>query len=138
VKSRHPFIVLILILVLGSIAAYAAKHTWIGKTLEKEKVELKWGRKDFDATKFKNGDIQVRAAMAYALLSNAKQFEGRKVQDIWQELGEPDGYYFSDAYPAYLIQRGKNNSEESWQVVFLVDQDRKVTGVIVHKNCCEK
>lgn len=52
-------------------------------------------------------------------------------------LGDHDGYYFSDMFPAYMIHRGKTREEKSWQIVFLLDRKQRVSEVVVHKNCCD-
>lgn len=72
--------------------------------------------------------------MAYSILRNEKKYIGKSVIDIHKEFGQPDGFYFSDIIPAYLIQIAKTKNEEAWQIVFLLDHNRKVTKVIVHKN----
>lgn len=75
--------------------------------------------------------------MAYQILMRKNEFEGMFVTDVREKLGTPTGYYFSDTFTAYLIQRAEMRKEEAWQIVFLLNQDRKVTDVIVHKNCCD-
>jgi hypothetical protein len=35
-----------------------------------------------------------------------------------------------------MIHRGQSVNEESWQIVFLLDKERRVNDVIVHQNCC--
>ncbi len=70
-------------------------------------------------------------------VKNQKKFHGRFVTDIRNDFGTPDGFYFSDVFPAYLIQRAETRDQEAWQIVFLLDSDRKVKKVILHKNCCD-
>lgn len=128
----------ILIALVGvSAASLSAKHFWRGKTLSAQEVAQKWGVGEFDTTKFKTGDEKVRASMAYSAIIKKKDFVGKLVTDIRQQLGAPDGYYFSDVFPAYMIYRGQGEKEDSWQLVFLLSNERRVSDVIVHKNCCE-
>ncbi len=125
------------ILLVGSFSmARAASHFWTGTVLSATQVAQRWGQQSFDSVKFRSGDERVRAAMAYSILTNKNKFRGRPALELKKELGDPDGFYFSDVLPAYLIQRAKSANGESWQIVFLLTKDRTVDEVIVHKNCC--
>lgn len=126
-------------LIIGVLFATAlsAKHFWRGAVLSPSKVSEKWGQTSFGSKSFKEGDEKVRASMAYSILKNKKDFIGKSVADIREQFGTADGFYFADVFPAYMIQRGKSSSEESWQIVFLLDKERRVDDVIVHKNCCD-
>jgi hypothetical protein len=53
-------------------------------------------------------------------------------------LGDFNGYYFSDVYPTYLINEPQKKGDDVWQLVFLLDKNRLISSVIVHKNCCYK
>ena len=75
--------------------------------------------------------------MACSLIKEQKLFIGKDNSEIRKELGNYSGYYFSDMYPTYIIQRGKNHQEETWQIVFLIDRNEKISDVIMHKNCCD-
>ncbi len=75
--------------------------------------------------------------MAYEILMS-KKFKGASVVDIREQLGPPDGFYFIDTYPAYIIQSGRNKKEETWQIVFLLNSEYRVRDIIVHKNCCDE
>ena len=101
-----------------------------------QKVKQTWGGADFSAEKFKTALPSEKAKMAYSLINN-KKYIGKSVLEIREELGDPDGYYFSDLYPAYKItdpplQKG----DDVWQIVFLIDKNKKISEVVVHKNCC--
>ena len=48
-----------------------------------------------------------------------------------------EDFYFSDVFPAYMIQRSQEDRDEAWQIVFLLNNERKVEDIIVHKNCCD-
>ncbi|MGZ6479530.1 MAG: hypothetical protein ACXWQE_09525 [Bdellovibrionales bacterium] len=129
------FRILCMIFVLSGTLG-AIESFWPGKTMSTDQVEKKWGTSAFVAEKFREGDVQTRASMAAALLKDQKQFLGKSFSEIKSVLGPHDGHYFNDSIPAYFIQIGKNKSEESWQIVFLPAKDRKVSKIIVHKNCC--
>jgi len=92
---------------------------------------------ELNTNKFKTGDEKVRASMAYSILKNQKALRGKFVVDLRNDFGRPDGFYFSDVFPAYMIQRGHGDQDESWQLVFLPNKERKVEDIIVHKNCCD-
>ncbi len=103
--------------------------------MSKAKVGQRWGRVDFSKDKFKSGDYKVRASMAFSMLNQEKSFTGKTIPTIREELGDPDGFYFTDMYPAYLIDL---KEDDSWQIVFLLDRNYKVSELILHKNCCDK
>ncbi len=116
------------------IMCFASGHFWHGKTLSQFEVAKKWGKSKLDLGTFSKSDEKIRATMAYSILVNQKEFIGKSVTEIRNKFGQPDGFYFKDIFPAYLIQIAKSKNEEAWQIVFLLNQDRNVTGVIVHKN----
>lgn len=128
---------LILALLCLFATTLSAKHFWRGSVLSPSEVSKKWGEAHFESKKFKEGDEKARASMAYSLLKNKKDFLGKPVGEIRQQLGAADGFYFSDVFPAYMIQRGQRSGEDSWQIVFLLNDDRRVNDIIVHKNCCD-
>ncbi|MCB0348835.1 MAG: hypothetical protein KDD37_08360 [Bdellovibrionales bacterium] len=114
-----------------------ASNFWRGSTLSKKEVLAKWGKTEFDIERFKNSKLKPRAEMAFSLLSQKSKYIGKNVTDIFKLFGPKDGYYFSDYYPAYMLSRGKTNKDESWQLVFLLDKNQKISDIIVHQNCCE-
>lgn len=120
-----------------ALTVFAADHFWNGKTMSMEEVGKRWGKAELNIEAFNKGDERIRASMAYSLLAKQAQYKGKFVLDIRKEFGSPDGFYFSDVFPAYLIQRAQSKADEAWQIVFLLDKDRKVKKIIVHKNCCE-
>ena len=97
----------------------------------------KWGDKNFEMTDFKNGTMALKATMACSILKNQEFFIHKNNSEIREMLGDYDGYYFSEMYPTYLIQVGKNHSEESWQLVFMINKDENIKDIVVHKNCCK-
>lgn len=133
-KTASLLFILSVVLTCGSFSM--AKHFWRGQTISGNKIEEKWpDQKKFEAQSFRNGDSKVRSKMTKALASS-KQFIGKSVSEIRAELGAWDGYYFSDAFPAYIIQDGRAEHTDTWQIVFLLDKNEKVSEIIVHKNCC--
>lgn len=128
--------VLISIFLLTISLVYASTHPWLGKTLDSNQVRQRWGHSSFDPQKFKDSDLHQRAQMAYSLMTS-KAFLGMTPSQVREKLGDFDGHYFSESYPTYLIQRAQKKGEESWQIVFLIDQNRKTKDIIVHKNCCD-
>lgn len=132
-KKTVALVTTIIVLSAGFVLA---KQLWRGKLMPTAEVCKKWGDKEFDVALFKSGTPEVRASMACSLLKNQKPMLGKDISEIRTLLGDHDGYYFSDMYPAYLIQIGKNHSEESWQIVFMIDKGEDVKEVVVHKNCC--
>ena len=106
-----------------------------GKTLKSSEVKQRWGNEKYDPKKFKEGDAKLKSQMAYSIMTD-KTFVGKSFTEIRELFGQPDGFYFIDTYPAYIIQEGKNKTEETWQIVFRIGRGYKVRDVIVHKNCC--
>ena len=128
---------LVIFLLCFSASAFCIQHFWRGDTMSAKEAEKRWGKIEFNAEKFKNSDLKVRSLMAASIQENEKLFKGKSVLEIRELLGPTDGFYFSDVYPTYLIQVGKNHSEETWQLVFLLNNKRNVEKVIIHKNCCD-
>jgi len=125
------------LLMVGSLGIAASTHFWRGTVLKETQVKEKWGAEPFLEKNFKNGSMSQRAKMAYSLLQMKKEFKGLSVPNLRKKLGSPDGYYFSDTIPAYMIAQAQKKGEDSWQIVFMIDKDRKVKDIFVHKNCCD-
>lgn len=122
--------------VIFSIAVWLyAERPWLGKTMTAHQVKQRWGSSAFDEVKFKTADPQQRARMAYSLMTSSR-LRGLDSIEIRERLGDFGGYFLSESYPTYLIQIAEEKSEESWQIVFLINRARKTKEVIVHKNCC--
>lgn len=134
-KMRY-FASLFLVGFLG-FAAFSSEHFWSGETLSSKEVKTRWGDHPLVFSEFSKGNDAVRAKMAYQILMRKNEFKGMFVTEVREKFGSPTGYYFSDTFPAYLIQRAETRQEEAWQIVFLLNQERKVTNVIVHKSCCD-
>ena len=63
-------------------------------------------------------------------------FIGKSAEEVRKELGEFTGNFFSDSIPAYLIEEGWKKGKDTWQLVFLLNENGKVNEVKIHKNCC--
>ena len=100
----------------------------------------RWGDGPLDLAAFRSAedDESVRAAMACSLLTNQDDYVGMHVSEIGPLFGEYTGYFFSEAQPTYLIEIAKTKAEDSWQILFLHNRDRKITRIVVHKNCCNR
>lgn len=120
---------------VGAAWVYAS-HPWLGKTLSPNQVQQRWGQEAFDESKFRKANHSQRARMAFSLMTS-KKLLGLTPAEVRERLGHFDGHYFSESYPTYLIQTATKKGEETWQIVFLIDQERKTKEVIVHKNCCD-
>lgn len=131
-KFLTLFITVTLLFSLGSFA----KSFWQGKTLSSSEVKNKWGSNTLDFNKFKSGTLKDKSAMAYSILTN-KDLIGKSIEYVRENFGTPDGFYFIDAYPAYIIQEGASHQEETWQIIFKLNNKYQVKEILVHKNCCE-
>ena len=98
----------------------------------------RWGRRPLDVAAFRSAeeDESTRAAMACSLLRNQHDYVGLHRSEILGLFGHPSGYYYTEMTPTYLIETAKTRAQDSWQIVFLIDRDRQVSEVVVHKNCC--
>lgn len=128
---------------IGLFVVAAGYGTWsVAQILPRETflssrdAKMKWGQAPFDAARFKEGGPQQRAKMAFAMLENSKPFVGKTVPELREMLGEQTGYYRRDMFPAYLIEEGKVQGDESWQILFLLGDQYRVREVRLHKNCC--
>ena len=128
---------IILLTVVLFISAVAIAQLWKGKTLSTNQVLKKWGNKTYIEAGFKTGSAAQKAEMAYQILSKKNKYIGIDVDEVRKIFGSPDGFYFIDSYPAYILQEGKSYADETWQIVFLLNAEYKVRDVIVHKNCCD-
>lgn len=133
---KSKWYVLLSLPIVLTAAVVSGSHPWLGKSLPAEEAKKRWGSEQFDETKFKNADQKTRAKMAYSVLK-AKNLIGLSASEVRSRLGTFDGHYFSESYPTYLIQTAEKAGEESWQLVFILDKDRKTKEVIIHKNCCD-
>lgn len=106
--------------------------------LSVRQVCQRWGDQSLDVETFRSGedDESARAAMACSLLKNQADYVGMHRLEIGLLFGEFTGYYDTEMQPTYLIERAKTKAGDNWQIVFLIDQDREVTEIVVHKNCC--
>ncbi|MBC7741034.1 MAG: hypothetical protein H7061_02475 [Bdellovibrionaceae bacterium] len=140
-SSRYPIkkivtALAIVFAIIFSVALYGQSF-WGGKTMSAKQIKTKWGAEKLDADKFRTGNYEIKSKMAYAILTD-KTLVGKSYDEIRKLFGENDGFYFVDTFPTYIIQRGKDHSEDTWQIVFRMDRNFKVRDVIMHKNCCER
>lgn len=133
--KRFLIFVLIAVSLAGGIAL--SFELWRGKTMSLQDVKEKWGHEAFDAKKFKDGNFQTKSKMSYSLLKNEKYWIGKDVDEVRNSLGTPNGFYFLDIHPAYIIQEGQTRKDETWQIVFLLDNHYKVKKMFMHLNCCD-
>lgn len=123
-------------LIICFAVVVAAKHFWRGKLMGSNEIKSRWGQTEFSSEKFKTGTKRDRANMAYSLVQNQKKFIGRDRAEIRKELGDYDGFYFTDMFPTYIISF-EEKKNETWQIVFFLDNDERVSEIAVHKNCCD-
>lgn len=99
-------------------------------------VKKKWGATRLNLEQFKKGNSKVRGTMVFSLLSD-KTLIGKSADEIRTLLGPFTGFFWSDSIPAYMIDEGWQHKKDSWQLVFLLDEQGRVNDIRVHKNCCE-
>ena len=74
--------------------------------------------------------------MACSLLETQDDYVGMHRLEVRPLFGNPTGHYITEIIPTYIIETAKTMSEDSWQIVFLVDRGGNVSKIVVHKNCC--
>ena len=74
--------------------------------------------------------------MTCSLLKNQKKYIGLDSLEIRKRLGDYSGYFFSESFPAYIINDPTEKDRNVWQILFFVDGEHKVSKIVVHKNCC--
>ena len=70
-------------------------------------------------------------------LIEGKSLVGKTSTEVKKLLGPTSGYFWSHRVPTYFIEEGWKSNQDSWQLVFLIDESEHVTEVRIHKNCCE-
>ncbi len=124
--------------VILSGVLFATDNRYIrSEFLSSKRASEKWGNVSFDVKKWKAGDEKIRAAMA-ANLIEGKKIIGKSIALAQDELGHPDGYFFSELIPAYRIENRKaGERKDSWQVVLIAGKNGKtVEEIKIHKSCC--
>ena len=98
----------------------------------------RWGEHPLDVATFRASeeDKSTRAAMACSLLKSQDDYVGMHRQEVLALFGMPDGYHYTETQPTYLIEVAKTEEQDTWQIVFLIDHDRRISEIVVHKNCC--
>ncbi len=115
-----------------------AGHILHRELLSAREVCQRWGDRPLDVEAFRSAedDEPARAAMACSLLKSQADYVGMHGSEIEPLFGEFTGYYHTEIQPTYLIETAKTTADDTWQIVFLIDHDRQVTEIVVHKNCC--
>lgn len=123
---------------LGGGAYVASKQSlWKMEIMPIKEVCRRFGDdQPFDEAKFKSSEDNEpeRAKMACSLLKNPEQYINKDSLEIRAALGGYTGHFFSESFPAYVIYSAKNERESSWQLLFLLGKNEKISKIIVHKN----
>ena len=141
-KKKKVFIILAFVIVVFSVLAYGVAKMFIRPMdyMSTKKVCKRWGEEPFNEAKFKSvtGDEgePIRAKMTCSLLKNQNKYIGVDSLEIRKRLGDHSGYFFSESFPAYIINQATEKDSNVWQILFFVDGDHKVSEIVVHKNCC--
>ena len=135
------FSALTLSLLIAAAGLYffaGAGHLLHREFLSISEVCQSWGDRPLDVETFwsAEADEPTHAAIACSLLKNQADYVGMRWLEIGPLFGDFTGYYDTETQPTYLIERAKTKADDTWQIVFLIDQDRKVAEIVVHKNCC--
>ena len=115
------------------------KILWRGELMSLNKVCKRWGDNPHNLERFKSAknNLPIRSSMACSIIKNQKKFVGKDIGEVRKLFGTPTGHYFSDMYPAYIIESGKTRDEDTWQLLFFLDRNKNISEIVVHKNCCD-
>lgn len=120
--------------------SYGAAKTYLQPVeyMSLKKVCHRWGDRPLDTEKFKTSgkNRSVRAKMTCSLLKNQKKYIGLSSKKIKKIFGDYSGYFFSESFPTYIINKATKKDRNVWQILFFVDGKHKVSEIVVHKNCC--
>ena len=134
---RKTIIVFTSALILSTQMGYSNEGSYLDEQtfMTLSEAKHKWGARPFTAKAFKEGSTRQRAEMAVKLIER-KHFVGKTRGQVQDELGPFSGRFWSHTVPTYMIEEGWTKGVNSWQLVFLLDDDGKVSEVRIHKNCC--
>ena len=137
---KKIFLSLAVFISLGLVIAYGAKKIYLQpiKFMSLKKVCKRWGELPLVVEEFRTSgeNRAVRAKMACSLLKNQEKYIGMESQKVREIFGPQSGYFFSESFPTYLINKATKKDRNVWQILFFVDGERKVSKIVVHKNCC--
>ncbi len=138
------FIIILLTILIGFVLykkiQYDGYHFWYGEIMDIQKVCEHWGYSKLDINKFKSAEDNeaLRATMACDILKKQNQFIGKDTLEIRKLFGDFTGHYFTDIIPTYIIGGVDNTDTNTWQLVFLINQEEEIARIVVHKNCCDE
>ena len=128
-------ILMCLVLLAGVIFSGIGGEARRFTTMSVSEAKIKFGKLEFNEKEFFSGTIETRAKMAASLVEK-NPFKGKTIHSVFEALGPSDGHYFSERIPAYFIFRREKNNEDSWQILFMPDENDKIKETVIHKNCC--
>ena len=124
--------VLGILIVCGVLAKEFLKRDYMNLS----DADKRWGHSQFDPEKFKAGNTKTKSTMVVSLIKG-KTMLGKPLSEIRTILGDYTGHLWNDDIPAYVIEEGWRTRQDTWQIVFLPDANRKVVEIKIHKNCCD-
>ncbi|MBI2606937.1 MAG: hypothetical protein HYW49_12760 [Deltaproteobacteria bacterium] len=137
VKKKIIYLVAATVAFLSVLTGVFA-HVLNRNFMDTSQAQRRWGHEKFIPEKFKKGDAKIKASMAVSLIET-QAFLGRSREEVRDSLGDFSGYYRSGSFPAYIIHEGwQKKGEDTWQLVFLLNMNRKIKAVKIHKNCCDR
>ena len=125
-------------ILVSAVYAGVKKKFWPAEFMSLKEVCRRWGERPLDEAKFKAAvdNRSARAETACSLLKNQKKYKGKSIDQIKEIFGPPDGWFFNEAFSAYVINKAEKKGDDVWQILFLIDRHRKISKIVVHKNCC--
>jgi hypothetical protein len=134
---KQLWVVFVLVSFIGYAAPLEEQESFLSSQtfMPLQTAKQRWKEKPFNASKFKTGNPKERASMAAAIITS-KKLLGKTPEEVRTLLGGFSGFFWSDYIPAYLIEEGWTQKKDTWQLVFLLDDQGRVNDVRIHKNCC--
>jgi hypothetical protein len=147
-QSQRVVKILVLVAVLTVVLSFVAMQfgrryiiEYSGKYfIAPTKAQEKWGMQKLKPEEFKAATpgSPLRAAQAVAIVAAQLYVDG-PMEKVKAELGPTDGFFLSEQFPVYEIQKATASDPEVWQLIFMPDADNRfVISVKIHKKCCYK
>ena len=125
----------LLLIFIQASSDYTSEFT----TLSHEEAKKKWGSTPFNKNNFKTiikHNYKERQQMASEIIKK-QIYSGKKLTELYKDLGQPKGYFSSDLIPAYILTDPRKRKTEAYQLIFEPDDTGKaVKRVLIYKTCC--
>lgn len=81
-----------------------------------DEAEKRYGKEKFDSSRFQSGNWKVRSKMAVNMIES-KVLIGKTDAEVRAMLGPPDGFFWVENIPGYIIEDGRETKKVHAQIV---------------------